>query len=66
MEDGTTQGKMKRKGMINPKFNAINVINIYEYRSSTNNMEGQTNYVKKKKKSHVLLAYEGESDEKKI
>ena len=51
MEDGTTQGKMKRKGMINPKFNAINVINIYEYRSSTNNMEGQTNYVKKKKKA---------------
>ena len=48
MEDGTTQGKMKRKGMINPKFNAINVINIYEYRSSTNNMEGQANYVEKK------------------
>ena len=44
MEDGTTQGKMKREGMINPKFNVINVINIYEYRSSTNNMEGQTSY----------------------
>ena len=27
MQDGTTQGKLKGKGMINPKFNVIIVTN---------------------------------------
>ena len=39
---------------------------VYECRSSTNNMKGQANYVKKKYQYEhtILLAYKGESKEK--
>ena len=50
MENGTFKGKRKKEGMINPKFNVINVTKIYTCRSSINNLEGQTNYVERKKK----------------
>lgn len=50
MKNGTTQRKIKNEGMINPKFNVINVTIIYKCRSSINNLEGQINYVEKKTK----------------
>ena len=69
MEDGTTQGKMKKESMISQtRCCSCNKYDHYAYecRSSTNNMEGQANYVEKKDQEEpiVLLAYKGESKEK--
>ena len=69
MEDDIIQGKMKKESMISQtRCCSCNKYDHYAYecRSSTNNMEGQTNYIEKKDQEEptMLLTYNGESEEK--